>query len=238
MSHIQGIIQAGGKGTRLHPITLEIPKPLLTIGRRPILQHLVDLYRKNGVGTIHVIVNHDDLPLFERWEEEYKNGDIQFVVEETRLGTWGGIRKYLGHLDSTFLVSNGDELKDMDIALLLDTHKKKGAKVTLATVEVENPGNYGVVESNPDGIIHTYRYRPQNPASNFIMAGIYAAEPSLFAYEPNEKDGFISFEEDILPLVINDKALYECQAPGRWNDCGTFERYEQAIYDWTGKTKL
>ncbi|KND50239.1 MAG: mannose-1-phosphate guanylyltransferase [Parcubacteria bacterium C7867-007] len=238
MSTIQGIIQAGGKGTRLHPITLEIPKPLLTIGRRPIVQHLVDLFRKNGVGAIHVIVNNEDLPLFERWNKEYENEDIHFVVEESRLGTWGGIRKYLSHIDSTFLVSNGDELKDIDITRLLEAHKQKGAQVTLGTVEVENPSDYGVVESGADGVISAFHYKPENPASNFIMAGIYAAEPSLFAHAPNGENEYISFEEDILPLVIESKGLYECQVPGRWNDCGTFERYERAIYDWTGKTKL
>jgi NDP-sugar pyrophosphorylase family protein len=69
------------------------------------------------------------------------------------------------------------------------------------------------------------------------MAGVYAAEPTLFSFEPTSGQEYISFEEEVLPKVIKNGNLYECRVPGRWNDCGTFERYEQAIFDWTGKAR-
>jgi mannose-1-phosphate guanylyltransferase len=209
MSQIEGVIQAGGKGTRLYPITLEIPKPLLTIGRRPIVQHLVDLFRANGISAIHVIVNQEDLSLFERWNKEYENENVHLVVESERLGTWGGIRKHLGHFTDTFLVSNGDELKDIDIQQLLDTHREKGAQVTLGTVEVENPSDYGVVESDMNGLVSAFQYKPTNPTSKYIMAGVYAAEPTLFSFEPTSGQEYISFEEEVLPKVIKNGNLYE-----------------------------
>lgn len=232
---VAGVISAGGKGTRLHPITLEIPKPLLTIGRKPIVQHLVELFRKHGIHPIYITINQDDLQLFERWKNEYGNDEVIFVIEGKRLGTWGGIRKFLSernHADK-FIVSNGDELKDVDIAKLISFHKKSGALVTLWTVQNENPSDYGVIEGDPDGKVKAFHYKPQNPPTNFIMTGLYVVEPEILNLLPHEE--IISFEEQILPILIEQGKLYECQIPGRWNDTGTFERYERTIYEWTDK---
>lgn len=234
---MNGIISAGGKGTRLHPITLEIPKPLLTVGRRPIVQHLVDLFRTHGVKKIFVTIHHEDHSLFTRWVKEYNNDDVVLVLETERLGTWGGIRKYLRpHHTETFVVSNGDQLMDISITELLEAHRRTGALVTLGTVEVENPTDYGVLVSELGGKVIAFHYKPQNPPTNFVMAGIYIAEPEIFVLGP-DKD-YLSLEEDILPLIIKLERLYECRAKGRWHDCGTFERYEYAIKDWTGKTQV
>jgi mannose-1-phosphate guanylyltransferase/phosphomannomutase len=232
---MEGIIVAAGKGTRLHPITLEIPKPLLTVGRRPIVQHLVDLYRKHGIKHISVTTNAADYDLFERWVREYGDKDVSLVREgQERVGTWGGIKNYLKEKPSeTFVVANGDQLTDIDISELVRCHRAKGALVTLATVEVANPRDYGVLMSDAEGRVTSFAYRPEHPPSKYIMAGIYVAEPEIFKLGPDKE--FISLEEDVLPEVIKLGKLYECKVAGRWHDCGTFERYEHAINDWTGK---
>jgi NDP-sugar pyrophosphorylase family protein len=229
---VAGVINAGGKGTRLHPITLEIPKPLLTVGRKPIIQYLVELLRTHRIHPIYITVNQDDVSLFERWKDEYKNDEVIFVIEQDRMGTWGGIRKFLSERShsGTFVVTNGDELKEMDVTQLVAFHKKSEALVTLGTVQVDDPSNYGVIEAGPHGKVKAFHYKPQNPPTNHIMSGIYVAEPDIFKILPDEK--VISFEEQILPTVIELGKLYECHIPGRWNDTGTFERYEQAIRTW------
>lgn len=228
---MKGAILAGGLGTRLHPITLEIPKPLLPVHRKPIIQYLVELFCAGGINEIFVLANTRDVDLFEKWKKEYKNKNVNIVEEKERLGTWGGIQKYLrNELTQTFVVSNGDELKEIDIRALVDFHKTKKALATIAALEVASAKDYGVLVSDKDGRVKEFLYKPENPPTNFIMAGIYAAEPKLFTLH-YESDALM-IEQDILPLVIAEKKLYEFRYKGRWYDCGTFERYEKAIQEW------
>lgn len=236
-SRVSGVINAGGKGTRLHPITLEIPKPLLTIGRKPIVQYSVELFRKHNISPIYVSVNKDDLSLFERWKSDYKNDDVSFIIEGERLGTWGGIRAFLTERNPSdvFVVLNGDELKEFDLTKLLVFHKKAGALITIGATEVKNPSDYSVLEVEKGGKIKAFHYKPKNPPSNLVHAGTHVVDSSLLELLPDEK--VISFEEQIVPLILEKGKIYECQLTGRWHDCGTFERYEQAIYDWTDKKK-
>lgn len=228
---MKAVIQAGGLGTRLRPITYEIPKPLLPVKRKPIIQYIVELFRMSGVEKVFVLASIQDETLFKKWIKDYENRDVELVLEENRLGTWGGITRYLANeLKDTFLVSNGDELKEIEILKLLDFHTSKNALATIASVEVPNACDYGVLCSDADGKINEFLYKPKVPPTNSIMAGLYAAEPELFNF--NFEAEKISFEENILPQVQKLGKLFEYKCKGRWYDCGTFERYERAIFDW------
>lgn len=228
---MKGIILAGGMGTRLHPITLEIPKPLLPVHRKPIIQYLVELFRSSEIGEIFILINKRDKDVFEKWKREYKNSDITFAIEEERFGTWGGVQKYLKDtLSDTFIVSNGDELKEVDIKKLAAFHKANKALATIASIEVPNAKDYGVLVSDKKGTVKNFLYKPQNPPTNFIMSGIYAAQPELFNF--HFESDVVSFEEDVLPRVLEKRKLFEYKTNGRWYDCGTFERYEKAINEW------
>jgi len=228
---MKGIIQAGGLGTRLHPITLEIPKQLLTVKRKPIIQYLVELFRKHGIDEIFVLANINDIALFEKWKKDYENNDVTLITEYDRLGTWGGIQKYgRDQLNETFVVSNGDELKETDIKAMVQFHKENGALATIASVKVEDAKDYGVLVSDDKGMVEEFLYKPANPPSNFIMSGIYVAQPSLF--DLHFESDIISFEENVLPGIIKQGKLFEFKTNGRWYDCGTFERYEKAIKEW------
>ncbi len=225
------IIQAGGLGTRLRPITYEIPKPLLPVKRKPIIQYLVELFRKHDAEKIFVLANSQDAELFQKWNTDNGNRDVEIIQEENRLGTWGGILRYLKHeLTDTFVVSNGDELKETDITRLLNFHTSKNALATLASVQVPNAQDYGVLVSNGENQISDFLYKPVQPPTNSIMAGLYAAEPKLL-HIPVQGE-VVSFEEQILPQLQQKKKLYEYKCNGRWYDCGTFERYEKAILEW------
>ena len=228
---MKGVIQAGGLGTRLHPVTLEIPKPLLPVHRKPIIQYLVELFLAGGITEIFVLANTKDIDLFEKWKKEYKNKHVNIVEEKERLGTWGGIQKYLSkELADTFIVSNGDELKEIEIPALANFHKKKNALVTIAALEVPSAKDYGVLVGDKEGRVKEFLYKPERPPVNFVMAGIYAAEPELFNL--HFESDVLSVEQDVFPQLIAQKKLYEFRYNGRWYDCGTFERYEKAIMNW------
>lgn len=236
---VVGFINAGGKGTRLHPITLEIPKPLLTIGRKPIIQYQVELFRKHHIHPIFISINKNDTELFEKWKKDYKNKDVTLVIEKERLGTWGGIRTFLKKrgFEGIFVVSNGDELKEFNLTKLIAFHNTHSALITIgAATGVANPSDYSVLEVESDGKIKAFHYKPKVPPSNLTHAGTHVGDTALLTLLPREK--VISFEEQIVPLILEQGRVYACPLTGRWHDCGTFDRYEQAIYDWTGKTRL
>lgn len=227
---VKGIIQAGGLGTRLHPITLEIPKPLLPIKRKPIIQYIVELFYANGIKTIFVLINKNDEEIFKKWKKEWNNKGVKLVTERERMGTWGGIQKFLAkELKETFVVSNGDELKEVDIKAMVSFHKKQNALATIASVRVKEVSDYGVLVSDRKGKVKQFLYKPQHAKSNFVMAGMYVGEPDLLDLV---KKDTISTEEDIIPRLIEAGKLYEYKSKGRWFDCGTFRRYEEAIMNW------
>lgn len=228
---MKGVIQAGGMGTRLHPVTLEIPKPLLPVKRKPIIQYLVELFRRYGVKPIFVIVNMKDIEVFSKWKNEYNNRDVVLVEEKDRFGTWGGIQKYLrSELSETFVVSNGDELKEIDVEAMVRFHKSKKALATIAVVKVAKPSDYGVLVSTKEGKVTEFLYKPKDPPTNFVMAGLYVAEPALFHFHYESES--LMAEEDVFWRVMKEAKLYEFKYEGRWFDCGTFERYEHAIMNW------
>lgn len=236
MRNIKVIIQAGGRGTRLHPVTLEIPKPLLTVKRRPILNHLLDFFISNGVRESYVVINHNHKEDFEWWKKRYK-GELpkvlEFVVEPEPLGTFGGL-KYISHkLNSKFILSNGDELKRFDLKDFVRAHEENKNKplATIALVKVPNPSDYGVPVLKGDKVIE-FLEKPVNPPSNFISSGLYILEPEIFDYADFSR-GFVMIEKDIFPKLAADGKLAGYKAKNSaWYDCGTFPRWEKAIKEW------
>lgn len=227
---MKGVILAGGLGTRLRPITLEIPKPLLTIHRKPIVEHIVDRFRAAGIAPLYIIVNENDIPLFERWRKDAVP-EAALVPEAGRLGTWGGLLKYLGkELDETFVVANGDILNAVSLSDLADDHAASDASITLHTVEVPNPSDFGVFESDAEGVIRKFHYKPEVPPSRYIMSGDYVVEPEVLLRSPVAD--IVSFETDVLPHEIAAGRVREFRSVGQWHDCGTFDRYEKAILEW------
>ncbi len=227
---MKGVILAGGLGTRLRPITLEIPKPLLTVHRKPIVEHIVDRFRVADIQELFVIVNEADLPLFEKWKRDAAP-EVTLVTEVGRLGTWGGLIRYLGpRLTETFVVANGDVLNAVSLADLVIAHQSSDASITLHTVEVPNPSDFGVFESDAEGVIRKFHYKPAEPPSRYIMSGDYVVEPSVLLRCPDAD--VVSFETDVLPNEIAAGTVREFQSAGQWHDCGTFDRYEKAILEW------
>lgn len=233
---MKGVILAGGFGTRLHPVTLEIPKPLLTVKRKPILNHLVELFKKHGISEPIVLVNKNHHQDYKWWQKRYQKelpSKLSIKIEPKPLGTFGGLKFLKKDLKETFVLSNGDELKDFDLKGLIKFHKNHPQKplATIALVKVENPSDYGVPVMEGDEI-KDFLEKPVNPPSEFISSGLYILEPEVFKYADFSK-GFLMIERDIFPKLASANKLvgYKIRN-GKWYDCGTFARWERAIKEW------
>ena len=240
LSKYKAVILAGGKGTRLYPVTKEVPKPLLPIKKKPIINYLIDLFRNQGVKDIAVLINKEFNEEFAWWKKRYyPRNKIQIVAEEKPLGTFGGLYLLKDWLsESPFFLSNGDELKEMDLTKMASFYKKNQAPATIALVKVPNPQDYGVVvcesktvkefleKPSPSQILKKFG-RAGNPPTQYINSGLYLLSPEIFNYLSRLK--FTMIETDIFPKLAKEKKLNALKFQGKWTDCGTWERYKNAI---------
>lgn len=233
----KAVILAGGKGTRLYPVTKEIPKPLLPVRGKPIVNYLVDLFYAYGIKEVAMLVSGDFREEFEWWKKRHypltgsKCGSrIVFFEEKEPLGTFGGLhflKDWIG--DKEFFLTNGDELKQIDLGQMAEFHKKRQPIGTIALAKVPNPQDYGVVVCNSDKVLE-FLEKPANPPSNYINSGLYLLSPEIFQYHEGPK--FTMIEKDIFPRLAKEQKLLAFKFRGRWMDCGTWERYEKALTEW------
>jgi NDP-sugar pyrophosphorylase family protein len=232
---MKGFILAAGEGTRLYPVVLEIPKPLLSVNKIPVLTYLVKLYLKYKVNDIKVIIQEKHLEDFRHWKELYFPKErIEFITEKKPSGTFSALLK----LDSdwfseSIVVSNGDELKELDLKKMMDWHLRKGGMVTIGLVKVSNPRAYGVAKMEGDKIIE-FIEKPKNPTSHYINSGTYIMDPEIRSYFP-KRAKFSMLEVDLFPKLAKENKLFGYKFSGRWQDIGTFERWEEAIKNWNLK---
>jgi len=242
LSNLKAVILAGGKGSRLYPITKEIPKPLLPVKRRPILNYLIDLFHSFGIKEIAILINKVLRENFDWWEKRYyPKNKIKIVEEKKPLGTFGGLwllRNWLK--DSPFFLTNGDELKKINLIEMINFHQKSKTPATVALVKVSNPRDYGVVICKK-GIIQEFLEKPSpaqilkkfmagKKSANYINAGLYLFSPEIFNYHPGLK--FSMVEKDILPKLAKEKKLAGFKFNGKWLDCGNWRGYERALRRW------
>lgn len=233
----KAVILAGGKGTRLYPVTKEIPKPLLPINKKPIINYLVDLFFEYGIKDIAVLVNKEFEEEFVWWKKRYYTveglkqfPEIKLVKENEPLGTFGGLaylKEWIGN--SPFFLTNGDELKEINLDKMIAFHNEKKVSATVALVSVPDPSNYGVAVCQ-NSFIQEFLEKPKNPQTNFISSGLYLFSPEIFKYHPGLQ--FCMVEKNIFPVLAKEKKLAGFQFNGRWTDCGTWERYSEAIENW------
>jgi NDP-sugar pyrophosphorylase family protein len=236
----KAIILAGGKGTRLYPVTLETPKPLLTVNKKPILNYLIEMFKLHGVEEVAVTIRPSDQEDFDWWQKRYQNDlgavKINLVPEEEPMGTLGF---WAHHLHSwtgkePFFLTNGDELKDVNLTELSAQHQKTNALATIAAVEVPNPSEYGVLVFSGDQV-HSFLEKPENPPTNFISSGLYLIDSLVREYladEIGKNQKFLMIEKDLFPKLAADRKLAAYKSKGKWFDCGNLERWEKAIKEW------
>ena len=231
LSNYKAIILAGGKGTRLYPVTKEIPKPLLPIKRKPIINYLIDLFYSQGIKDIAVLINKDFKEDFDWWQRRYfPKNNIKLVEEKEPLGTFGGLYFLKDWIaGEPFFMSNGDELKKIDLKKMVKFHQEENMPVTIALVKVPDPQHYGVVVCE-NGKVQEFLEKPDNPVSNYINSGLYLLSPEIL--EGHSGDKFSMIEKDIFPKLVKENKLAGFKFNGTWTDCGTWERYEKALSNW------
>ena len=230
---MKGLILAGGKGTRLRPLTLNTPKPVVPVANSPFLLFQIDLMRSAGIDEIILSLSYQPRKI----EDLLKDGSdygvwIRYAVEGTPLGTGGAFKNAEEHIDSTAVVFNGDVLTDIDLAAVVAHHRKKGAVATIVLSPVENPSAYGLVETNPDGWIQRFIEKPgpDEITCNTINAGIYVLEPSVLKYMPKGEP--YSFERGLFPTLLEHKEpVLSFISTNYWIDIGTPQKYLEVHHD-------
>jgi NDP-sugar pyrophosphorylase family protein len=230
---MRAVILAGGEGTRLRPLTLTLPKPVVPVVDRPLLRHQIDLLSTVGVADIIFSVAYRP----EKVQAAFGDGShlgkrITYAVEDTPLGTGGAVRNALPHLDSTTIVFNGDVLTDVDLPSVVAAHRLHGARATLVLVPVPNPSAYGLVESDPSGRVRRFveKPSPSEVTTDTINAGIYVLETEAVSRMPA---GVIhSIERSFFPALLAGGDLVHAYVHrGYWIDIGTPENYLQVHRD-------
>jgi mannose-1-phosphate guanylyltransferase len=230
---MKALFLAGGMGTRLKPLTDELPKPMVPIMNRPLLERSMANLRKSGINDIVISTCYKSKYIKEYFGDGRQFGlKIEYVSEDIPLGTGGAIKK-TGHLyDDTFLVFNADILCNMDFKALIKMHKSMSADVTIAVTQVDNPGAYGVIEYDKDdyAVSFTEKTKADEIKSNYINAGVYVIEPSVLREIPENRP--VSVEREIFPVLLRKGykvAVYKgCKY---WMDIGTPEKYLQTHRD-------
>lgn len=227
----KAVILAGGKGTRLYPITREIPKPLLPVKKKPIINYLVDLFAAHGIHNIAVLVDKESREDFDWWKKRYfPERAVELVEEKEPLGTFGGLwllKEWIG--TDPFFLTNGDELKEINLSEMADFHNRVNPIGTIALVQVSRPQEYGVVVCASD-MVKEFLEKPQHPPTNYISSGLYLLKPEVFKYHPGSQ--FSMIEKDIFPRLAQEQKLAGFKFKGRWTDCGTWDRYNNALKEW------
>ncbi len=227
---MKGFILAGGKGTRLRPVTYEIPKPLIPVQGKAVLTHIVELFLKYKIKDIKINVQKKDELKFKKWRKEnFPDKNISFLVESKPSGTLGPLKKSESWFDGSLLVSNGDELKDIDLNRMIKWHKEKESISTIALVKSKNPSSYGVAILEKNKIID-FLEKPKNPPTPYINSGLYIFEPNIKKYFPTKE--FSMLEKDLFPELAKKRKLFGYKWHGKWQDTGTFSRWEKAIKNW------
>lgn len=237
----KAVILAGGQGTRLRPVTLEIPKPLVPVQGVPIATWLCRWFVSHGVQMITVVYPSRWKSAFEQWarivSQEISDATINLFEETEPMGTLGALVHLIEHGAEPLFVTNGDELKSLDLHALQSAHMEWhrdgfAPVVSIALVRVPNPSEYGVAEMDEARIVR-FHEKPAVPPTTLISSGLYLVDPSVFA-EVDHSKRFLMFEKDLFPRLAEEGRLAGCALEGQWYDCGTMERWERAIQEWKG----
>src|SRR5256885_7595638 len=228
---MQALVLAGGEGTRLRPLTLSVPKPVMPLAGRPFLTFMLDWLAEHGVDEAILSCGFlsDDVDRVPG--HQHGSMTLRYVVETEPLGTAGPVRlaNDRGLLAERFLVLNGDALTDIDVGAEIAQHERSGAAATLALIAVEDTTSYGVVPTAADGQVEAFLEKSPGPApTNRINAGAYVIEREVVERIPPGRA--VSFEREVFPGLVGE-GLYGYLSEGYWIDIGTPERYLEATYD-------
>jgi len=230
---MKAVVMAGGEGSRLRPLTLERPKPMITLGHAPAIEHILRLLKHHGITDIVISLHY----LGSVIEDYFRSGEelgvsITYTHEDRPLGTAGSVALARDVLDEPFLVISGDALTDVDLSAFARFFTERSAQAALLLYRVQNPLEYGVVITDDEGRVTQFQEKPSwgEVLSDTVNTGIYALHPSaLDDIEPGRE---VDFSLDVFPAMLRrGEAVYGYIAGGYWTDVGMLDAYRQANAD-------
>jgi len=231
---MKAVVMAGGEGSRLRPLTIGRPKPMVPIVNRPVMEHILLLLKRHGITEVVVTLQY----LANVIQDYFGDGEalgmrLHYSVEDVPLGTAGSVKLAERLLDDTFLVISGDALTDYDLSAIIDYHRSKKAVATLTLTHVDTPLEYGVVVTDAGGHIRQFLEKPSwsEVISDTINTGIYVLEPEVLRRCPPGQP--YDFSQELFPGLLRDgQPIYGyVPAGGYWTDVGTIEEYMRACFD-------
>lgn len=232
----QAVILASGEGVSMRPFTYEIPKPLIPVNGKPLLEHGITLLRDHGITDIIITVSH----LAEKIQHHFGDGsqfgvNIRYVTEKEPTGTAGALKAAQSKIDDApFILLYGDVLLGLDVSDLLHIHQQnESALGTLALTSVADPSAYGAVRMRGTRIVE-FSEKPtiDTEVSRLVFAGCAAFDSGIFSYLNDSKRTLYSLETDVFPLLIEEGRLAGYVFEGQWFDVSTPETYERALQQW------
>ena len=228
---MKAVIVAGGLGTRLRPLTLKTPKPMLKIGKKPILEHLIDWNKKNGVKSFVICVSY----LRENIEDYFKDGkkfgvDIEYAVSNKPLATAGQLKTAEDFIDDTFVCMYGDSLFDFSLRNMIKQHKAKKSFVTMGLNEYKTNLEYGVIDTSKTGKVLNWKEKPEIKAN--INIGCYVMEPDVFRLIPKNKPYGM---DNVIKKAMKKKLVSGFITKKGFTDIGNKKSYEQANLEYIQK---
>lgn len=231
---MRAVLMAGGSGTRLRPLTCDLPKPMVPVLNRPIAEHIINLLKRHNITEIIATLHYLPDVMRDYFQDGSEFGvQMTYAVEEDQpLGTSGCVKNIAELLDTTFLVISGDSITDFNLTEAIKYHKQKQSKATLILTHVPDPMEFGVVITDKDGRIRRFLEKPSSGEifSDTVNTGTYILEPEVLDYlrENEESD----FSKDLFPLLLEkDEPMYGFIAEGYWCDVGHLDAYRDAQYD-------
>lgn len=230
---MRAVLMAGGSGTRLRPLTCDLPKPMVPVLNRPIAQHILDLLKRHGITEVIATLHYLPDVMRDYFQDGKDFGvNLTYAVEDEQpLGTAGCVKNIEEMLDDTFIVISGDSIADFDLKSAIAFHRAKKSKATLILTRVPNPIEFGVVITDKENRIQRFLEKPSTSEifSDTVNTGTYILEPEVLKYLPKNEE--CDFSTDLFPLLLaQDEPIYGYIASGFWCDVGHLEAYRDAHY--------
>lgn len=230
---MQALILAGGKGSRLRPLTMHTPKPVVPIANRPFLLYQIELLKRASIRDIVLSLSYQPHKIEDKIGDGSDYGaNIRYTVEASPLGTAGAYRNARRFITETAVILNGDILADLDLNDVIAFHRERAAIATIVLAPVQNPREYGLVVTGNDSRVLRFLEKPKDDevTCNTINGGVYILEPEALDYIP-ENEPF-TFEYGLYPLLLEkEKPVYGYVWDGYWCDIGTAPTYLKANMD-------
>ncbi|QOY36138.1 sugar phosphate nucleotidyltransferase [Anaerobacillus isosaccharinicus] len=230
---MKAVIMAGGKGTRLRPLTCNIPKPMVPLVHKPVMEYSIELLKKYGITEIAVTLQYLPDVIKDYFGDGSQFGvKLHYFVEKLPLGTAGSIKNAQKFLDERFVVISGDGLTDFNLSKGIQFHLEKNALATIFMKQVETPLDYGVILTNENNEVVRFIEKPNwnEVFSDTVNTGIYVLEPEIFTFL--EEGVPTDFSKDTFPLLMKEKqAIFGFKADGYWSDVGNLYSYRETQFD-------